>query len=72
MIPKLVRDKIKCYGDMSHIRGDMSGISGNVSAISGNVDGVSGNVSGISGNLDMCELTEKDRCDGIDITRLIQ
>jgi len=59
-------------GDVWGIYGDVSGIRGNVSGISGNVSGIRGDVWGIYGDVDECELTAKERENGINITDLIK
>jgi len=63
---------VKISGDVSGISGDVSGISGDVSGISGDVSGISGNVSGIIGNVDLCEITDEERKNGVDINDLIK
>ena len=40
--------------------------------ISGDVSGISGNVSGIIGNVDLCEITDEERKNGVDINDLIK
>ena len=58
-------------GDVSGITGDVSGIRGDVSGIRGDVSGIRGYVSGIQGDVDLSELTEEERSDGININNLI-
>ena len=58
-------------GDVSGIRGDVNGIRGDVSGIWGYVSGIRGDVSGIRGDVDLSELTDEERSDGININNLI-
>ena len=39
--------------------------------VSGDVNGIRGDVSGIQGDLDLSELTDQERSDGININNLI-
>ena len=81
MIRKLEKVKNDLYylvdgkriaGASSVLSGNCSGLSGNCSRLSGDCSGLSGNCSGLYGDLDECEISEKGREDGIDITDLIR
>lgn len=48
------------------------GLSGDISGLSGNISGISGNCEGVKGNLDDCEITDKERKKGIDISELVE
>ena len=58
-------------GDVSGIRGYVNGIRGDVSGIRGDVSGITGHVSDIQGDVDLSELTDEERSDGININNLI-
>jgi hypothetical protein len=64
-------DGKKVYGSPADLRGDVGGLSGNVSRLSGEVSGLSGNVSGLRGDVDLCEITESDRANGVSIIDLV-
>ena len=62
----------KIIGIHSNITGNASGIRGDVSDIRGDVSGIRGDVNGITGNIDMCEITEEERKEGIKIEDLLE
>ena len=79
MKPTLTKVHVPLTGDLSglrgnvtDLRGDVTGLWGDVSGLRGNVTGLRGDVSGLRGDVDRCELTDRDRVEGIDMTRLIQ
>ena len=53
------------------INGVHDRVSGDVSGITGDVSGIRGCVSGITGDVDLSELTDEERSDGINIDNLI-
>ena len=62
----------KIIGIHANISGDVSGIRGDVSGISGDVNGISGDVNGINGDVSKCEITIKERVNGIKIEELLE
>ena len=44
---------------------------GNCSGLRGDCSGLKGNCTGLRGNLDLCEITDSDRKEGVEITDLI-
>ena len=69
------------HGDISGLHGNISGLlHGNISGIYGNISsGLCGNISGIYGDctdifgdLDLCELTEEERKQGVKISDLLK
>ena len=69
---KITGDASGISGDASGIWGNVSGITGDVSGITGYVSGIRGDVSGIRGDVDVCELTDEDRKNGLDIRDLLE
>jgi len=54
------------------LTGNVSGLTGNVSAgLTGDVSGLTGDVSGLTGNIDNCQITEKERKQGVNIADLV-
>ncbi len=60
------------YIDGEKIIEQPSYIRGNLTGISGDLTGIRGNLTGISGDLDDCEISTKDRENGINIEDLIE
>lgn len=55
------------------LAGVHAGIIGTISPdLTGNVSGLRGDVSGIIGDLDACELTPKERKQGVEIRGLVK
>jgi len=51
--------------------GDCSGLYGNCSALSGNCTGVMGDCTDVWGNLDICDLSNEEREEGVNIKSLL-
>ena len=64
-------DLIGVRGDLSGVYGDLTGVCGDLTGVCGDLTGVCGDLIGVQGNLDKCEITDKDRQQGIDINDLI-
>ena len=64
----------KITGDISGLRGDITGLTGDISAgLRGDISGLRGDITlNIEGNIDLCEITEKERQQGVNIEDLIQ
>ena len=58
-------------GDLIGVCGDLIGVCGDLTGVCGDLTGVCGDLIGVQGNLDKCEITDKDRQQGIDINDLI-
>ena len=40
--------------------------------LTGDLSGLSGNVTGLSGDVDLCEITDADRANGVNVQDLFQ
>ena len=62
------------WGEISGLRGKISPeLWGNISPeLRGNVSGLRGICTGLRGNLDDCEISDTERCAGIDIGSLVK
>lgn len=58
-------------GDVTYLSGDVTYLRGNVTHLSGNVTGLSGDVTYLSGSVDDCEITEKNRTDGVNVLDIV-
>ena len=59
-------------GNLTDVRGDLTGVSGNLTGVWGDLTDVRGNLTGVCGDLSDCDITDKDRREGIDISVLIR
>jgi hypothetical protein len=59
------------YGHCTGLRGNCSGLRGDCSGLLGDCTGITGNCTGLHGDLDACELTQRDRLGGVDISTLV-
>ena len=66
------QNNIRKEGVHSRIKGNVSGIWGDVSGIRGDVSGIRGDVSEVHGDMNLCEITEKEKKEGIKIDKLIK
>jgi hypothetical protein len=58
-------------GECSLLVGDCTKLYGDGSGLSGLCTGLHGDCTGIRGNLDKCEITDKERSEGVDIRSLV-
>ncbi len=57
-------------GDCSGLWGNCSGLWGDCSGLRGDCSGLRGNCSGLQGDLDQCEITDKEREQGLYLSDL--
>ena len=71
-LTRIARANTALVGMHSGLRGYCSDLRGNCSGLRGDCSGLRGNCSGLQGDLDTCGLTEDDRANGVDITKLVR
>lgn len=76
--PRLSGDCMGLFGNCTRLYGDCTGLYGNCTGLSGDCSGLSGDCSGLygyctdlQGDLDICDISEEERCLGVDIEYLI-
>lgn len=78
--PKVATDlKAPLIGDASAIKGNPDKLYGTInvnakgdwSGLTGDVTGIEGDATALRGNLDLCQITDQERQNGIDIKDLI-
>ena len=61
----------KIYGVHPILWGDVTDLSGDVTDLWGDVTGLRGNVTGLSGDVNYCEISDKEREEGVDVSVLV-
>ena len=59
------------WGDVTDLWGDVTDLSGDASDLWGDVTGLRGNVTGLSGDVNYCEISDKEREEGVDVSVLV-